>query len=217
MSERSGHFIVFEGGDSVGKSTQVRWLTASLEQAGVAHFITFEPGATWLGGHLRKLVLDPESGDICPHAEALLYLADKAQHVAELILPALAEGKVVVSDRYVDSVIAYQGSGRELDPQRVDEVARWATGGLRPDLTVLLDADPDDAVATLADKDRLEGAGIELHRRARQAFLRIAAADPERYLIINARLPRETIAAEVRDRLATLGLKLSPPSAMLSL
>ncbi|MDR2619687.1 MAG: dTMP kinase [Propionibacteriaceae bacterium] len=212
-----GRFIVFEGGDTVGKSTQVRWLAASLEQANVPHLITFEPGATWLGGHLRQLLLDPDSGDICPRSEALLYLADKAQHVAELIQPALEQGLVVVSDRYVDSAIAYQGSGRELAREQVTAVARWATDDLRPDLTVLLDADPDAAVATLTAKDRLESAGLALHRRARQAFLEFAAADPAHYLVIDARLPRETIAAQVRDRLAAFNLKLSPPSDMLEL
>ncbi|MDR1355413.1 MAG: dTMP kinase [Propionibacteriaceae bacterium] len=210
----TGVFIVLEGGDSVGKSTQLRWLTASLQQAGIAYLSTFEPGATWLGGHLRQLVLDTNSGDICPRAEALLYIADKAQHVTELILPALAAGKVVISDRYVDSTIAYQGGGRELSPEEVEQVARWATGNLRPDLTVLLDADPAEAVATLTSKDRLESASIELHRRARETFLSIAAADPAHYLVLAAHAPQEIIAAAVRKRLVTLGLYLSAPTTM---
>ncbi|MDR0837653.1 MAG: dTMP kinase [Propionibacteriaceae bacterium] len=206
-----GLFVVFEGGDSVGKSTQVRYLRASLEQENVPHVITFEPGDTWLGAHMRHLVLSPESGDIRAKTEALLYIADKAQHVAELVIPALQEGKVVVSDRYVDSTIAYQGNGRQLCADEVERVARWATDDLRPDLTVVLDADPAQAVETIESKDRLESAGLELHARARQAFLDIAAADSERYLVLNAFAPREQIAASVRDRLATLGLQLPAP------
>ena len=210
-----GLFIVFEGGDGVGKSTQVKWLAASLEQAGVSHVITFEPGSTWLGAHVRDLVLNPESGPICPPAEALLYIADKAQHVAEVIDPGLGAGAVVVSDRYTDSVIAYQGAGRELAGEDIERLAAWATQGRRPDLTVLLDADPADAVEAITAKDRLEGAGLDLHRRARQRFLDLAARDPKHYLVLDARQPRDEVAAAVRDRLAGLGLKLSAPQGMM--
>jgi len=204
----TGLFVVFEGGDGVGKSTQVALLAASLQQAGVAHVVTFEPGATWLGARVRDLVLNPASGPICPSAEALLYIADKAQHVAEVVEPALADGAVVVSDRYTDSVIAYQGAGRELDGGDVERLATWATGGRRPDLTVLLDADPADAVEAITAKDRLEGAGLELHRRARQGFLDLAARDPDHYLVLDARQAREAIAESVRTKLATIGYVL---------
>ena len=196
-----GLFIVFEGGDGVGKSTQVQLLAASLEQAGINHVVTFEPGATWLGQRVRDLVLNPESGPICPTAEALLYIADKAQHVAEVVEPALAAGAVVVSDRYTDSVIAYQGAGRELAGEDIERLATWATGGRRPDLTVLLDADPADAVEAIAAKDRLEGAGLELHQRARRRFLDLAARDPDHYLVLDARQPREAIAKAVLSAL----------------
>jgi len=219
MSQTSpGLFVVFEGGDGAGKSTQVAWLAASLEAAGIPHLVTFEPGATWLGTRVRDLVLNPASGPICPPAEALLYIADKAQHVTEVVEPALAAGQVVVCDRYTDSVIAYQGAGRELDGRdpRLADIAAWATGGRRADLTVLLDADPGEAVAAIADKDRLEGAGLALHRRARERFLALAAADPSRYLVLAARSPRELIAAAVRDRLTAFGLKLSAPPGMMS-
>jgi len=200
-------FVVFEGGDGVGKSTQVKLLAHALEQAGVPHIVTFEPGATWLGSRVRDLVLNPESGPICPTAEALLYIADKAQHVAEVVEPALAAGAVVISDRYIDSVIAYQGAGRELAGEDIERLATWATGNRRPDLTVLLDADPADAVETIAAKDRVEGAGLEFHRRARQGFLNLAARDPDHYLVLDARQPRETIAEAVRTRLsASLGM-----------
>jgi len=208
-------FIVFEGGDAVGKSTQVAWLAASLQQAGTPHVVTFEPGATWLGVRVRDLVLNPASGPICPAAEALLYIADKAQHVAEVVRPAMDDGAVVVSDRYTDSVIAYQGAGRELDADDVERIAKWATGGLRPDLTVLLDADPADAVASIEAKDRLEGAGLDLHGRARQRFLDLAARDANRYLILPAHDSRADIAAAVRARLAGFGLVLSAPQGMM--
>ena len=210
-----GIFVVFEGGDCSGKSTQVAWLAAALEQAGVPHVVTFEPGGTWLGQRLRALVLDPESGAISPRAEALLYVADKAQHVREVVQPGLDAGMVVVSDRYTDSVIAYQGAGRELRIDEVERLAIWATGELRPDLTVLLDADPAQAVATIERKDRLEGAGLRLHERARAEFLRLAARDPQRYLVLPARHPRAELARAVRERLAGFGLELSEPSAML--
>jgi len=210
-----GLFVVFEGGDRAGKSTQVAWLAAALEQAGVPHVVTFEPGATWVGARVRDMVLNPASGPICPRAEALLYIADKAQHVAEIVDPALASGQVVVCDRYTDSVIAYQGAGRELDSNDVEKLATWATGGRRPDLTVLLDVDPSDAVEAIASKDRLEGAGLELHRRARQGFLDLAARNPDRYLVLPARDERANIAAAVRARLADFGLKLSAPHGMI--
>lgn len=212
---RRGIFVVFEGGDGAGKSTQVAWLAAALAQAGVPNVVTFEPGATWLGEHVRDLVLNPASGPICAPAEALLYVADKAQHVAEVVEPGLAAGAVVVSDRYTDSVVAYQGAGRELAGGDIEQLARWATGGLRPDLTVLLDADPAQAVTAIAAKDRLEDAGLDLHRRARQRFLDLAARDPGRYLVLPARAPRAEIAAAVRARLAGLGLVLSEPQGMM--
>lgn len=203
----TGIFIAFEGGDSVGKSTQVERLALWLETRGIAHVVTRQPGGTPVGAELRRLVLDHSSGDVSARAEALMYAADKAQHVYELIGPALARGDVVISDRYVDSMIAYQGAGRALAIDEVSSIAWWAVGQLRPHLTILLDADPADAVETIAEKDRLEDAGIELHRRARHFFLDLAAADPERYLVLNARLTRDelasTIAARVAEHLAS--------------
>ena len=162
----TGLFVVFEGGDSVGKTTQVALLGAWLADRGVPHVVTRQPGGTEVGAELRRLVLDPSFGDVSPRAEALMYAADKAQHVHELVSPALVSGQVVVCDRYVDSMVAYQGAGRALGQAEVSRIAWWAVGGLRPDLTVLLDADPGDAVARIKDKDRLESAGLDLHRRA---------------------------------------------------
>lgn len=200
-----GLFIVLEGGDHTGKTTQFDLLTAWLAREGIDHVGTREPGGTWLGGRLRELVLDPGSGDISPRAEALLYAADKAQHVSEVVRPALERGAVVVSDRYVDSMIAYQGGGRELPVDAVERLARWATGGLLPDLTVLLDLSPERGVATIGRKDRIESAGHLLHVRAREAFLALADRDPGRYLVLPARAgtPEQT-AALIRERVLRL-------------
>lgn len=197
-------FIVFEGGDGVGKSTQARLLADWVAGQGREVVLTFEPGDTPAGATLRKVVLDPDTGDLAPRAEALIYAADKAQHVYEVVLPALRRGAVVISDRYVDSMLAYQGGGRVLDPADVTWIARWATGDLRPDLTVLLDLDPDLAMAPIAAKDRLEDAGADFHSRTRAHFLALADADPEHYLVIPARQDVEKIAGQVRDRVASL-------------
>lgn len=197
-------FIVFEGGDSVGKSTQVEFLSRRLHREGVTHLVTRQPGGTPIGDELRRLVLSPEAGDVSARAEALMYAADKAQHVHEVIEPALARGETVVCDRYVDSMIAYQGAGRALAIEEVSRIGWWAVGHLRPELTVLLDADPADAVAHVPQKDRLEQAGLDFHRRARRHFLDLAAADPGRYLVLNARDTREAIAERIAQRV--LGL-----------
>lgn len=199
-----GLFVVFEGGDSAGKSTQTRLLAHELREQGIAHLVTREPGDTWLGAEIRKLVLDITSGDITPRAEALLYSADKAQHVDEVVIPALRRGDVVISDRYVDSTLAYQGAGRVLHADDLEAIARWATGNLRPDLTVLLDADPLDAVHTKQGLDRLESAGGEFHQRVRQFFLDLAARDPEHYLVLPARDSIESLAQRIRDRVLEL-------------
>ena len=201
-----GLFVVFEGGDGVGKSTQVVELVSRLRNRRIEPVVTRQPGGTPIGEKLRELLLDPGHPELTARTEALVYAADKAQHVEEVILPALAHGKVVVCDRYVDSMIAYQGAGRVLDLAEVEQVARWATGGLRPDLTVLLDIDPAEAVANIRQQDRLEAAGLEFHRRAREHFLRLADEDPERYLVLGARESRENIAEKVAEKvLALLG------------
>ena len=203
LNPSTGLFIVFEGGDAVGKTTQMRMLVPWLRERGVDPVVTRQPGGTSLGRKLRKLLLGPDHPELVSRAEALIYAADKAQHVEALIRPALAEGRVVVCDRYVDSMIAYQGAGRVLDLAEVEQVARWATGGLRPDLTVLLDADPADAVATIRQQDRLEAAGLDFHRRARAHFLRLADQAPDRYLVLDARESREAIAQQVAARVGS--------------
>lgn len=199
-----GLFVVFEGGDGAGKSTQVRELVGWLNERGIAHVVTRQPGGTEAGSKIRQILLDPETGHLAPRAEALLYIADKAQHVDEVVRPALAEGKVVVCDRYTDSLLAYQGAGRALAVDEVDTIARWGTENLRPDLTVLLDVDPAVAVHTKAEQDRLESAGVEFHQRVREGFQRLAAADPDHYLVLPARDSRESIARAIRGRVAGL-------------
>ena len=206
----SGLFVVLEGGDGAGKSTQLTRLAAWLRDAGHEVVVTYEPGDTALGATLRKLLLDPASGDVSPRAEAMLYAADKAQHVYELVRPALDAGKVVVCDRYVDSMIAYQAAGRSLDPDEIRGLADWATGALVPDLTVVLDVSVERAVGEKTDLDRMESAGPDFHARVRAYFLDLAAQDPSRYLVLPGREDRDTIEAAIRERVEPL---LRPQSA----
>lgn len=200
----AGLFIVFEGGDSAGKSTQTALLREHLEGLGVEFEMTRQPGGTYVGNHLRELILDPASGDVSGRAEALMYAADKAQHLYELVEPWLAQGKIVVSDRYVDSMIAYQGAGRGLDIDEVSQIAWWAVNNRRPDLTVLLDVEPEQAVEEIESKDRLEAAGVEFHRRVRQHFLDLAQSGNGNYLVLNARDSREAIAGRVAEAVDAL-------------
>lgn len=212
MSAERGVFVVFEGGDGVGKTTQVDALCRWLDSTGREVVRTFEPGDTPVGGIIRRIVLDPATGDLSPRAEALLYAADKAQHLYEVVRPALARGAVVVCDRYVDSMLAYQGAGRVLQLSEVERLARWATDDLRPDLTVVLDVGPERAVAEKLDKDRLEAAGDVFHTSARLHFLELAISDPARYLVLDGRAGRDDIAGWVADRVRRV---LSDPSGTL--
>ena len=190
MSTAGGVFVVFEGGDGVGKTTQVDRLCAWLANAGHEVLKTFEPGDTTVGAMIRRIVLDPATGEMSPRAEALLYAADKAQHIFAVVRPALERGAVVVCDRYVDSMLAYQGAGRVLELADLERIARWATEDLRPDLTVVLDAELSDGIHAKAQKDRLESAGDVFHERTRQFFLELARREPERYLVLRPRVTR---------------------------
>ena len=181
-----GYFVAFEGGEGTGKSTQAAMLAEALRSRGHDVVVTFEPGATPVGRRLREVLLDRSSVGISPHAEALLYAADRAQHVIEVLRPALSRGAVVITDRYVDSSLAYQAAGRDLDEQEVRRLSRWATRGLTPDLTVLLDLDP----ATGLDRatgpgDRLEAEALEFHERVRAQFLDLARRGRNRYLVVD--------------------------------
>lgn len=201
---RSGVFVCFEGGEGSGKSTQARLLQAQLEEQGFVVRLTFEPGDTAVGKELRRIVLSPQTGELSHRTEALLYAADKAEHVDTVVWPALDRGEVVVTDRYVDSTLAYQGAGRDLDLADVELVARWATQGLRPHLTVVLDLDPADGHSRFEGRDRIEGESAEFFARVRQAFLDLAAVDPDHYLVLDARLAPEEIAERVAKAVAPL-------------
>jgi dTMP kinase len=204
---RHGVFVVFEGGEGAGKSTQVTLLADALHAQGRNVVVTREPGATDVGARIRGLVLDP-GGSPSPRAEALLYAADRAHHVATVVRPALAQGAVVISDRYVDSSLAYQGAGRTLPVQEISWLSSWATGGLKPDLVVLLDVDPSVGLGRVDSRgggiDRLERESRSFHERVRYAFLDLAAADPKRYLVLDAARPPQDIADAVVKRVVGL-------------
>jgi dTMP kinase len=200
----TGVFVCFEGGEGAGKSTQARALTASLEERGYHPLLTFEPGDTAVGKELRRIVLDPATGELSHRTEVLLYAADKAEHVDTVVMPALERGQVVVTDRYVDSLLAYQGGGRLLDLGDVARVARWATRDLRPHLTVVLDLDPEHGLGRFDERDRIEGESPEFFVRAREAFLALARADPGHYLVVDADRPTDEIADIVLTRVTPL-------------
>ncbi len=200
----SGCFIALEGGEGAGKSTQAALLHDWLTKRGYDVLLTREPGATTLGKTLREIVLDPATGDISDRAEALLYAADKADHVDAVIKPALERGAVVITDRYVDSALAYQGSGRELDHGDVERMIRWATEDLRPNLTILLDLPPVVGHGRFETRDRIESQGSDFHERVRHAFLDLAAAEPQHYLVLDATGDRDELAAAIQTRLGPL-------------
>src|SRR3954470_7572377 len=200
----SGVFVCFEGGEGSGKSTQARLLAERLRAEGYAVLLTFEPGDTAVGQELRRIVLSPETGELSHRTEALLYIADKAEHVDTVVQPALDRGEVVITDRYVDSTLAYQGAGRDLAVADLEQVARWATHGLRPNLTIVLDLAQEHGLSRFEGRDRIEMESLEFLERARGAFLRLAEADPEHYLVIDARLSVEDIAGRVTDAVRPL-------------
>jgi dTMP kinase len=202
-----GVLIAFEGGEGAGKSTQVRRLQEWLTSEGLVSRATFEPGATPSGAGIRSIVLDRAHTAIAPRSEALLYAADRAQHVNDVLRPALDAGEVVITDRFVDSSLAYQGAGRTIPLDDVRMLSRWATQGLEPDLTVLLDLPPEVGLARARGRavaDRLESESMDFHQRVRQTFLALAEADPDRYVVVDARQSPEAIAAAIRVRVAEL-------------
>ena len=191
-----GLFVCFEGGDGAGKSTQVRLLTEVLEQRGREVVVTRQPGGTPLGAQIRQLVLHGDH--VAARAEALLFAADKAQHVDQLITPALAAGRVVITDRYTDSSIAYQGAGRDLGADEIRALQHWAVAGVLPDLTIVLDVSPEVGRARRGDvHDRLESEADVFHAAVRRGFLDLAEQDPGRYLVVDAGLPVGEIHARV--------------------
>jgi len=198
-----GLFIALEGGDGAGKSTQARLLRAWLEGLGHTVVVTREPGGTEFGRTVRELVLHGDH--VAPRAEALLFAADRAHHVETLIRPALARGEVVITDRYMDSSIAYQGAGRDLGVEEVRELNVWATGGLVPALTVLVDLSAAVGRARRGGvHDRLEAEADDFHGAVREHFLALAGADPDRYLVVDGERSPDQIHELVRARVAAL-------------
>jgi len=201
----SGLFVAFEGGDGAGKSTQARMLADSLRDAGHEVVLTREPGGTPAAEAIRTVVLTPEYSGLDDRSETLLYAASRAEHVARLVRPALERGAVVITDRYIDSSIAYQGVGRGLGPDVVGEINLWATRGLLPDLTVLLDVDAGAGLARISSApDRLEAEPEEFHASVVEAFRALAAGDPDRYLVLPANGALRDIASRIAARVERL-------------
>jgi dTMP kinase len=196
----TGKFITFEGIDGSGKSTQLRYLADVLQKTGVSFITTREPGGTQLGRELRSAFLETTE-TVAPMAELLAFAADRAQHVEYLIKPALAEGKIVISDRYADATFAYQGAGREFSEETVNQVIALATGGLKPDLTLFFDIKVETAISRMSDrshnKNRMDDETAEFYSRVRQAYLGIAEREPERFRIVDAERDIESIHADV--------------------
>ncbi|MBX3104501.1 MAG: dTMP kinase [Microbacteriaceae bacterium] len=202
-----GLFITFEGGDGSGKTTQSELLVEWLEKQGRTVLTTREPGGTELGEELREIVLHSR-GHITPKSEALIYAADRAHHIATKVRPAIERGEVVVQDRYLDSSVAYQGAARGLGTQEVRRISLWAVDQLLPDLTILLDLDENSGLARLPGSrtrfDRLEAEQSEFHRVVRSAYLELAAAEPERFLVLDATKPIDQLSEQIRTRVASI-------------
>lgn len=208
---KQGVFIAFEGGEGAGKSTQIRLLSDALTASGRSVTLTREPGGSQIGQHIRKILLNPATGKIHPRTEALLFAADRAEHVASIIRPALDDGHVVVTDRYMDSSAAYQGAGRGLVHREVIDLSVWASGNLIPDLTIVLDLDPEIGLARATKTefgaaDRIESEKIEFAHAVRAGFLNLAEQAPSRYLVLDATQDSASIAATIWDRVAALAV-----------
>jgi dTMP kinase len=187
-------FITFEGIEGSGKTTQIQLLSEALERSGFEHVLTREPGGTRAGNQIRHLLLDPGNRDLSPLCELLLYQAARAQHLARVIVPALAEGKLVLCDRYKDATRAYQGKGRQLPEELVEQLNRVDLLALEPDLTILFDLEPDAALsrarrresAIPSEQSRFEQEAMDFHRRVREAYLNLATTYPQRIRVVDA-------------------------------
>lgn len=200
-----GLFIAFEGGDGAGKSTQVALLREALEAAGRTVTVTRQPGGTTLGREIRDLVLHGDH--VAPRAEALLFAADKAHHVDQLIKPALDRGEVVLTDRYTDSSVAYQGAGRDLGAQEIHDLNMWAVDDLVPDLTVVVDVSAQEGRRRRGDvHDRLEAEEDTFHEAIRAHYLAMAQGNPQRYVVVDGTLSPAEIHARVVERLRGMGV-----------
>ena len=200
-----GWFVALEGGEGAGKSTQASQLAEWLTDRGHEVVLTFEPGDTAVGRRLRALLLAHEAGPLAPRTEALLFAADRAQHVAEVVRPALDRGAVVITDRYVDSSLAYQGAGRTLPVDDVAMLSTWATDALVPDVTVVLDLPPDVGLARVpGDADQMEAQPQAFHERVREGFLALARAEPQRYLVVDSTAEPDSVQERIREHLAAV-------------
>ncbi len=198
-------FITFEGGEGCGKSTQSKLFLKKLEQKNIPAVLTHEPGGTALGNELRRTLKQKGNYPVSPQAELFLFAASRAQLVTEVIRPALKEGKVVICDRFSHSTLVYQGYGRGLDLTTVETVNNLATGNLKPDLTIFLDISPEQGLARKRSaKDRFELEDLSFHRRVREGYLKMAAAEPDRWLVVDASLPKGKIAEIIWDRVSPL-------------
>jgi dTMP kinase len=199
-----GLFIVFEGGDGAGKTTQIEKLAQYLTDQKKKVLVTREPGGTVMGKSIRDWLLEQTEVEVDPKTEALLFAADRAHHMNTLIQPALAAGNIVISDRYIDSSVAYQGVARNLGVENVKNISLWAVGGIVPQLVIVLDINVEVGQARLNRKDRLDRESKDFHEKVNQAYLDLAKLDPAKYLIIDAELPIDEIAAKIQDRVAEL-------------
>jgi len=197
-TDQKGLFITFEGGDGCGKTTQLNLTAKYFENAGKNVVITREPGSVGLGQKLRELLLHYD-GDVAPTAEAFLFLADRAQHISKIVKPAIEEGKIVLCDRHTDSTVAYQGYGRGEDISQIKHLNNLATQGIKPDLTLVFDVSEEIAQSRVGnEKDRMESAGNEFHKRVRTGYLEIAKQEPDRVKVIDANLSIEEVFEQVK-------------------
>ncbi len=203
----TGYFLTFEGPEGAGKSTQIKLLSATLEAVGHRVLVTREPGGTQIGEAIRAILLDHGNYAMLPETEALLHTAARSQHVGEVIRPALEDGMVTLCDRFIDSTLAYQGGGRGLAMESLERIQELATGGLRPDLTILLDLPVEVGLARRFGREdevnRFDSAGVAFHQRVRSAFLELSRREPERWAVIDARRSIDEVAADVLSVVAT--------------
>lgn len=198
----TGLFVAFEGGEGSGKSTQTALLREWLQGQGRQVHVTHEPGDTAVGKQLREILLGHQTGELAARTEALLYAADRAEHVAAVVRPALHRGEIVITDRYIDSSLAYQGAGRALDLDDVEYLSAWATEALLPDLTIVLDIDPRVGLTRFSTPaDRLEAEPLAFHQRVREQFIALAQRDTQRYLVVDASAPARAVHELVCTRL----------------
>ena len=201
---KNGLFITFEGADGCGKTTQIRLLDEYLRNNGYNTLLTREPGSKGLGEKLREILLNYD-GEVSSTCESFLFLADRAQHVDCIIKPAIKEGKIVLCDRHTDSTVAYQGYGRGLDIEQIQSLNNIATGGLKPDLTIVFDVDIETSMQRVgSEKDRMESSGIEFFNRVRNGYLDIAKKEPERVKVINSSDTIENIHKQVLELIQKL-------------